>query len=375
MKRVLFPALMLSMAIGIQAGTSPITTGYYHVQNASTKRYVYVRDDYGAVNEAATTADYDAIWLLSGEERPHYDPSGIIYIDVIEGNKCNMKAQGTSVYDLLSIYPDIVPSPVENGIYKIGGSAKGITKYLSDGESNLDEEMSFLRDAGGTSAKDRQRWMFHPVANIPFGIKPTVTTADGRKFASFFADFPITAKSAGVKIYAITRTANGYAAYTQVNGTVAAGTPVIIECPTSAPESNLITIGGSGSTPAQNALVGVYFQNTYAKGPHWDVVNNDPSTMRVLGKTASGEIGFVTSSAKYIDPNTGYLRVQPGTPSEVRIVTEQEFDISGIDEIIGDSDTDSTPVYYDLNGRRVDTPSTHGIYIRLTGSKAEKIVR
>ena len=46
-------------------------------KNQTTKRYTYVRDNKGRIDVGATTADYDAIWLIKDDERPHYDPSGV----------------------------------------------------------------------------------------------------------------------------------------------------------------------------------------------------------------------------------------------------------------------------------------------------------
>ncbi|MDO4319052.1 MAG: hypothetical protein Q4C34_00615 [Bacteroidales bacterium] len=45
---------------------------------------------------------------------------------------------------------------------------------------------------------------------------------------------------------------------------------------------------------------------------------------------------------------------------------------TGVDDV--DSDFDETPVYYNINGVRVDAPTVPGIYIVLKGSECTKIV-
>ena len=143
------PVLLLSV-ISLPAAAALPPTGYYRVQNQTTKRYTYVRDNKGRIDVGATTADYDAIWLIKDDERPHYDPSGIIRLIQKGGSRYDIEAQGTSVYDLIEMLPSIYD--VNGQHYRIGGTSNGMTKYLCDGEANLEKELSFPRDAGGTAA-------------------------------------------------------------------------------------------------------------------------------------------------------------------------------------------------------------------------------
>lgn len=100
------PVLLLSV-ISLPAAAALPPTGYYRVQNQTTKRYTYVRDNKGRIDVGATTADYDAIWLIKDDERPHYDPSGIIRLIQKGGSRYDIEAQGTSVYDLIEMLPSI----------------------------------------------------------------------------------------------------------------------------------------------------------------------------------------------------------------------------------------------------------------------------
>lgn len=322
-------------------------SGYYRVQNIATQRYVYVRDNTGEVNVGATTADYDAIWLIMGEERTHYDASGIIRLKHKDGYEYDIEGQGTSVYNLIEMYPCIYE--ISEGVYKIGGTAKGVTKYLSDGESNLDEELSFPRDAGGTSAVQRQRWSIRPVSESYFGISPTVES-NGTYYATFYGDFPFSTKSTGMKLYTITKVGHGMAAVKEVTGTVPEATPLLIECKSSQVEGNLITIGETPTaTIGDNQLIGVYFNNTLYKNSHWNVVNYDKNTMRVLGTTTDGKPGFVTASSdlKYITANTAYISVPEGSEAEFTLVSEEEYDSFAAIEGISADDANAIGVSAD----------------------------
>ncbi len=405
--RITVPAILVSL-ISLSAGATLPETGYYRVQNNNTKRYVYVRDDKGEVNVGATTADYNAIWLLLGEDRTHYDPSGIIRLNHKSGNEYDIEAQGTSVHKLIEMYPHIYEYP--GGSYRIGGTAQGVTKYLSDGEANKQKERSFPSDANSASANQRKQWDIFPVADSYFGIKPEIQAADGTRYATFYADFPFAVQSQGMKLYAVTKTGHGMAAYREVSGTVPAATPLLVECTGATPSDNRITIGGTAnSNVSDNMLTGVYFNNTLEKR-HWNVVEYRPATMRVLGLTSDGVPGFITagSNLKYIAANTAYLPVAEGTDAELRLVTEEEFDkFAAIDDITAADDARlsvtvdglditvtapygafSTPVPVDVidiaghtvasavlttSGTATLTIPSHGLYILRTPTSARKL--
>lgn len=342
--RKLLPALLLTLtATPLTSGELP-STGYYRVQNRTTTRYAYVRDNKGKIDYGATTADYDAIWLIKGEERTHYDPSCIIYFNHRSGYEYDLEAQGTSVYEIIDMLPHIY---AVGDYYKIGGTASGTTKYLSDGESNLYIERSFPRDAGGDAAKERQKWDIYPVADSYFGIMPTVTVEGGKGYATFYADFPYAMQSQGMKAYAVVKVGYGQAAIREVSGTIPNATPLLVEVSGATASDNRLAIGGAptATPPADNQLVGVYFQNTHSRA-HWNVVEYDPTTMRVLGLTADGQPGFITagSDLAYIDANTAYLVVPEGTDAELRIVLEDQFTIPDPDpEPDPDPDPDPEP--------------------------------
>lgn len=126
----------------------------------------------------------------------------------------------------------------------------------------------------------------------------------------------------------------------------------MFECSTPDAETNRLHIGGTADTVKDNKLTGVYFCFTDENIPnHLNYVKYDPATMRVLGVCKDGSLGFITASGlDYIPANSAYLKVASGTPSEIRIVNEDEY-LSGVDEIIGEDCALKT--VYNLQGVKV----------------------
>ena len=89
----------------------------------------------------------------------------------------------------------------------------------------------------------------------------------------------------------------------------------------------------------------------------------NPSTMRMLGTTADGKPAFVKSNIQYLPANKCFLAVSSTAPDVLKIMTEAEYEtyVTGIEQITT-STTDGAKVIYDLQGRRVQTPSK-GLYI------------
>ncbi len=171
------------------------------------------------------------------------------------------------------------------------------------------------------------KWFITPIdasaANY-FGVRPTVD-AKGKKYLTMYGAFPYTACDAGIKSYYVTKVDNGMAVIKEISGTVPASTPVIIECPSQTPANNRLNIGGSGSAITDNKLEGVYFNNSLES--HLNRVAYDKNTMRILGTCSDGSLGFVTSETlDYIPKNTAYLKVAAGSPSELKCVTQAEYD-------------------------------------------------
>ena len=57
------------------------------------------------------------------------------------------------------------------------------------------------------------------------------------------------------------------------------------------------------------------------------------------------------------------------TPVEITV------DESGVENVVADSDLNSTVRYFDIQGRQLDNEPQHGIYIRVQGSQTTKVIR
>ncbi len=165
--------------------------------------------------------------------------------------------------------------------------------------------------------------------------------------ASLYTSFPYSAYSDGVKFYYVNRTFLGAAELKEVDGTVAESTPVIVKCAGVNPSDNRLYVGGSGISMSDNCLSGTYFNCD--KGGHENFTTYDPKTMREFGRCADGSFGFITADIETIPANTAYLKVTPDAPSEVKIMSTEEFDLyykyhTAVESVGVDSD-ESSDVY------------------------------
>ena len=307
--------------------------GYYRVQNAVTKRYAYLLDDKGYFDPKTTSADVNALQLYSGFLKASSDPSSIFYITKVPDAKYdyNVAGQGTSIYDFLTTYLKIIDGKQYEGrkSYYAYASKSGFTKYLGDLRVDNDTEMGFPSvDAKG----DNRLWYIDALVNSSsdsyFGIAPTVT-AGGKYYYPFFAGFPYSAYSAGVKFYFVSRidAELGVAVIKEVSGVVPAGTPVIVECSNPLAADNKLNIGGwsDGSAVAGNMLKGVYFDNDTKT--HYNRTAYDKSSMRSLA-SVDGKLMFVTGNYDFIPRNEAYLQLTTAEQKAVgsyQVMTESDY--------------------------------------------------
>ena len=298
--------------------------GYYRVQNYMTKRYVYVLDDKGSLNMSTSSADMNAIQLWLGFDKASSDPATVCYIKKVD-TKYDIECQGTGIYKILDTYVGIraTNSSAAPNTYLAYGSKEGITKYLSDGEHVLDAERGSMSDTGDGQWR---YWYILPISSSSsdsyFGVKPVISLG-GKYYTSYYTAFPYSFASSGMKAMYISKVAYGMAVLKEVTGTIPAGSPVFIECSSATPAGNKLNIGGSATAISGNVLKGVYFDNPMKT--HYNRVAYNPATMRLLGVTKEGKIGFVTSDIDFVPANSAYLPVAADSPKEIKIVTEAEF--------------------------------------------------
>lgn len=330
-------AVTAALSITVQAQLNG--TGYYRIENNYTGRYIYVLDNKGSINYSTTSADMGAIELYQGIERTLYDPATVLYCQNISGKQYDIKAQGTGIYQMIGFYVTLTTDPRYPGTYVAYGSAHGLTKYLFDGISSSALDQSFLSDVGKAECK---YWLIHPIdasGDNYFGVKPTVTASNSEYYAPFYAEFPFSFASEGMKACYVTKVdgQRGYAVYKEITGTVPGATPLFIKCNSEDHSNNRLNIGGSATAPTDNIGVGVYFKNDVSN--HLNRVTYNPQTMRVLGTMTDGTLALVTENYDYVPRNTFYVNVPAGSPAQFQLVSESEYE-----EILNSIPIDATGI-------------------------------
>ncbi len=334
MKKTIILTIAALTAVSVQADFTG--EGYYRVQNKRTERWASMVDDKGSIDAVGTTADLQAIKLQKDFNAVCSDPASIIYIEP-HGNQYSISAQGTNIYEIIGHYLNLRETGTHNGhkLYYASGTYEGVEKYIGDGEL-LPYDLSYAV----TSAKgELRKWMIHPMetegANF-FGVLPTLES-NGKHYATMHGDFPFATFSEGMKAYTVTAVGAGMALMQEVSGVVAKSTPVVFECSSDKPSDNRLEIGGEGKKAVGNKLKGAYFSSTENKA-HLNFIRFDAETMRVLGICSDGSLGFITpDDLEYIPANTAFLPVEPGTPKELKCVSEAEYE-AAVDGVINDSE-------------------------------------
>ncbi|MCD8290406.1 MAG: hypothetical protein LUC91_02770, partial [Prevotella sp.] len=310
--------------------------GYYRVQNVKTERYIVVIDDKGSINFSTTDADLGALRSYEGYDAVVSNPGSIIYAEKNgTANEYRLYSQGTDTYSIVGVYLKLHENG--DGTYKAYATKSGMTKYLADEDDVYNP--GYLNTWGTSSKTDYiSNWNILPVdasdENSYFGLTPEYTVDDGY-YLSFYASFPFSFASDGMTAYYIDKVGTaedgyGLAVWKEITDEMKpAATPMIVKCSSTEPTNNKLNLLSSSSVSISESLLsGVYFCNT-ERTTHHNVVDYNPSTMRVLGITSTGSIGFVTASVDdlpYIPANTAYLNVPEGTASELHLVTDEEYD-------------------------------------------------
>lgn len=325
-------AFIFTLLLGLPAMAQYTGDGYYRVQNMSSSRYIVMIDNKSKGFNANTTSyDMDALVTIKKFERVVSDPGSIIYIEHYQGNQYNLKAQGTDAHAVVGRYLTLTPK--EANTYWASATEAGITLYLFDiGGTSIEGRLTTQK----TGTEFLRRWYLKPVAATDdenyFGLAAEVS-AGGKQYTSLYASFPFTPTSS-MKAYTVTKVEGSLAVMTEVEGKVAAKTPVILQCAGSDASSNRLNIEMQNTVaPSGNLLSGLFFENSSVdfindneQAFHFNATKYDPNTMRLLGTTSAGKLGFVKADVKYVPKNRAYLTVPAGSPDEITLVTQAEYE-------------------------------------------------
>lgn len=329
--------LLLSLLGSVYAFAQLNGDGYYRVKNVEQGRYIGIIDDKTNNENIAetTTPDLGALRTVFGFERVVSDPSTILYMRKV-GDGWDLRSQGASSYAIVG--RALLIQETSKG-YLAYAEDRGIRLYVADSPLSVWSEGDDLiygkvvtADSKDGSANTRL-WNILPVnstGNNYLGITPDIEV-DGAYYKSFYAAFPFTFYSSGPMAYYISMVdeKKSAAVYQEVSGGVPEGMPVFIKCTSNDPSMNRINVGAGVATtkPKDNQMTGVYFCNPAAETDlHRNVVKFNPSTMRVLGKSADGRLAFIKPAGlQYIPANTTYITVSPNAPSELYVMSEEEY--------------------------------------------------
>ena len=305
-------------------------SGFYRVQNYATERYVTLIDNYGRIDINSTTADMGAIETKKPFDRIAADPASIIYFESAGGGFYDMRSQGTGLVEILHFHINLADpvsqTPPWNSIYLPSVTAYGTTAYLFD-QKNTNDVGKVLSSG---SDKKYSYWYIHPVTNEDnyyLGIAPSLKVGNAY-YQTYFAEYGFSANDSRTQFFIVEKVENGVAVWKEVTGEVPTTTPVIVRSTSSSADDNKITPKATSSASVgTNLLHGVYFcNNVNQTSPHYNVTKFNASTMRVLGTMSDGSLGFVKPTEELVPANTAYLAVPAGTPDELKLMTQAEYD-------------------------------------------------
>jgi len=308
--------------------------GYYRIKNVGSQRYLYVTDNKGSINASSASADLGAVKLYRDFSNAVSDPATVLYIKQSSGGY-RFEAQGTDSHEIIGY--DLLISAQSDGTYKAYQQQSFLRMYLCDARIESTAE-GVLSTKDMSSYPTYQKWNITPVSTDGeyFGITPEVSYG-GAHYGTLYASFPYTFASSGMTAYYVSVVDNGVAVIAPVAGNaVPAGMPVVVKVSSTDPVNNKLNIAANSATaPSDNKLGGVYFCNT--SKAHNNVTAYDANTMRVLGLTSTGKLGFIKATNdmlvydknnKYycLPANKAYLVVPVGTPDELEVMTKEEYD-------------------------------------------------
>lgn len=385
-----FISFVFALAFSYNASAQTVSTGYYRVESVYLNQCLYF------MSKVAQDVDYTKAGVDLPNIRGSLDktavyhmPETVLYLEYISTERdgairVDLASQGVTASSIAGNAKLRIKKEASKNAYYAFAEAKGAIKYLV-ARQNLDDdwnEQDCDVQTGEKSSDNKPLWKLRKLdeSSEYFGISPRVEF-NGEYYDPFYVFFPYSFSSSGLKAYCITSTpttADGkaYAVYEEVTGTVPVGTPLIVKCSSKDPINNKLKINGvtPQSLPFTNCMRGAYRSCDDPEVPGIkDVVNYDSKTMRILGITSEGKLGFVTATYSYFPKNTAYLVVPSAYPKELTLISQEEYNdlIAGIDDVMVDGQQNvpsRVKGVYNLSGVKVCETSEFnslpsGVYI------------
>ena len=384
MKKYLLALLATCLAVPSLAQLNG--DGYYRVQNFKSGRYIIMIDNKtDGVNATTTTYDLAAMMTIKPFSRVAADAGSVVYVENRGNNQYNLKAQGTDLNATTGRLLTVTPK--QQNTYWFSATVSGVTVYLYDEQWMGEDGRLTTENSSGGQGDIYRHWCFRPVSSANdenyFGLTGDVKVG-GQYYKASYLSFPYTFASSGMKAYTVTKIDKELVVWKPLEGNkVPANTPVIVACAGEDVSANRLNLETQDATqPTGNLLKGVYFNNldvdwvkdsydAWLNGEldqkpfHLNATPYDPATMRLLGVTSEGKLGFIKSSEKFIPKNAAYLVVPAGSPDEMTLVTQEEYDaIVAADVVTVTARSysreygEANPTFeYDVEGTLKGTPS------------------
>lgn len=437
----------LATALACATPAQAQSNGYYRLRNKATGEYAMLASDVLSYNTVLYDIGASAVGLNKSGARatmiekmgcylrhdirmttaPETTPASVFYVKKHKSNEFNLLSEGANLYDITEdtytgtqggsnvtiggFYTNINSVSGTKGLYTMYIPVK-FNSFISLGNFYFrvsSGNFGIEKDAGKS---DSAQWYLEPATTFQVAPLAKVKDRRGHYYTTLCVDFPFSIPTSGTTVvaaYTVTgKDADGYAVLNKLSGTIAGGTPVVIECSSSSAETNILNIetatqpagkscaNGEAVASDGNYLQGRYFNapsqgykyyNTYKNPSVWDglsteanVLQNNKSDYRVLN-CVDGVVGFykLKSEKSTMGANKAFLNIKDlptvSAPAAAKMFRmEDAGTATGIETIEGagaigsagslDSGTaEGRPtVYYDLQGRRVTRP-TRGIYI------------
>ena len=365
-------------------------SGYYRVMNQKSSRYAYICDNTGSLDYTNQSADMGAIQLWRDCSTVNHltDPSGVVYYKLVEQSSVALQrgdliAQGTSVYSIISHYV-MIDGTAKSNRYQVFASESGLTLYLADATTTTRKDQGQLETTG--KVNEYTQWNVFPINQTDnyVAVAPAIS-AGGKHYAPYYVSFPFSFYSSGMKAYYISKVdkKRALAVMKEITGTIPAAVPVIIECSsTDAANNKLALTTGTFNAPTGNCLKGVYFSNPNRAKSKNAKTQYDVTTMRVLGLTADGNLGYITATNDMLNlcngmyclqANQSYLSVPTGTPAELTIISEKDYNeiLAGVEGV--EADAPEVETYYSLSGAQLQAPAKGINIVKYTDGTVRKV--
>lgn len=385
---------------------------YYRVKNVSTGKFISIVNnkelDYldlistvgGGLLQAPDNIDkiyqalgekYIGVDINMAQDDDMTGISDILFLRDADDSQYDVVGQGTSLNQLAqNAYPGNEYITFYNNFAKF--SRRNAGDYLISLKPNCDNSSGndlftncYFYDNNGTFAIDQKKpnnepdnyhWLMEPVEY--FCVKPlneNIKDGLGNYWTTLVTAFPYQLPADGGVLGAYTvkqvTSDNNNRNFAQLETlakpgeTVPAGTPVLLKLSSADASNNKLIPVGNEFISATNKVSCNLLSGVYLGGK--DQEKNNTTKYRVLNVDPStGKIGFfkLSSSVTNMAANKAFLELPAtsGAKEEVYIDFDNiDSDVTGITNIHQDEEPEN-PVYYDLQGRRVEHPQ-HGIYI------------